>query len=147
VGPWGELFNLILNNWCRSITAWNLVLDQHGNPNIGPFACGGTVTVENGSQRVVRSGQYWALAHLSRHIARGARVVATNGLDAAPPGGNVLDVVASTALTHAGFLNPDGSMVVVLANRGGQRQIQLVLGNRHLRVSVPADSLLTLAWS
>jgi glucosylceramidase len=144
---WGELFNLILNNWCRSITAWNLVLDQHGNPNIGPFACGETVTVENGSQRVVRSGQYWALAHLSRHIARGARVVATNGLDAAPPGGNVLDVVASTALTHAGFLNPDGSMVVVLANRGGQRQIQLVLGNRHLRVSVPADSLLTLAWS
>lgn len=56
---WGEIFNGVLNNWARSITSWNLALDEHGNPNIGPFRCGGLVTVENGSGNVVQSGQYW----------------------------------------------------------------------------------------
>lgn len=67
---WGEIFNGILNNWARSITAWNLVLDEHGKPNIGPFSCGGTATLE-GSGQIVRSGQYWALAHFSQHQAWG----------------------------------------------------------------------------
>jgi glucosylceramidase len=51
---WAGTFNGILNNWARSITAWNIALDEHGKPNIGPFSCGGTVTVENGSHKVTR---------------------------------------------------------------------------------------------
>ena len=38
----------LLNNWSRSITAWNVALDEKGKPNIGPFPCGGVITVENG---------------------------------------------------------------------------------------------------
>ena len=38
---WAETFNGILNNWARSITSWNLALDEKGKPNIGPFSCGG----------------------------------------------------------------------------------------------------------
>jgi glucosylceramidase len=145
---WGELFNGVLNNWARSITSWNLALDERGNPNIGPFHCGGLVTVENGSHNVTRSGQYWALAHYSKHVQRGARVIATNSLAPPPRGGALLDENAtrSTALTHSGFRNPDGSMVLVLANRGGQRQVQIVLGSQELNLTVPPDSLVTLRW-
>jgi O-glycosyl hydrolase len=53
----------------------------------------------------------------------------------------------STALTRSAFRNPDGSTVVVLANRGGQRDVQLIQGTMALDVSVPADSLLTLQWA
>jgi hypothetical protein len=37
-------------------------------------------------------------------------------------------------------------MVAVLANRGMQRQTQLVLGGRSLDLVVPPDSLMTLHW-
>jgi hypothetical protein len=38
-------------------------------------------------------------------------------------------------------------MVVVLANRGLQRQTQLVAGGKSLDLVVPSDSLLTLRWN
>jgi O-glycosyl hydrolase len=53
----------------------------------------------------------------------------------------------STALTHCGFRNPDGSTVVVLANRGPERRVQLVHGTNSLELTVPADSLQTLQWA
>jgi glucosylceramidase len=143
---WGETFNGILNNWSRSITAWNLVLDEHGKPNIGPFSCGGTVTLE-GSGSIVRGGQYWALSHFSRHVKRGAKVIPSTSMEPLPSGGALLDQDKSTALTHSAFRNPDGDMVVVLANRGGQRQVQVVLGGRSVDIAAPPDSLMTLRWS
>jgi len=144
---WGELFNGILNNWARSITAWNLVLDEHGKPNIGPFSCGGTVTLDQSSGKITRSGQYWALSHFCRHIKRGAKVIATSSMEPLPRGGALLDEDKSAALTHSAFRNPNGGMVVVLANRGPQRQTQLVVGERSLDVAVPPNSLTTLHWT
>jgi glucosylceramidase len=135
---WADTFNGVLNNWARSITAWNIALDEKGKPNVGPFSCGGLVTVENGSHKVTRSGQYWAFAHYSKHIQRGARVVASNGLGFDGAGGLV---------SHAAFRNPDGSFVVVLANTGEQRRAQLVLGAKMLEVDLPADSVHTLQWA
>lgn len=135
---WAETFNGVMNNWARSITAWNIALDEKGKPNVGPFSCGGLVTVENGSHKVTRSGQYWAFAHYTKHVKRGARVIATNGLGFDGAGGSV---------SHAAFRNPDGSMVVVLANMGEQRRAQLVMGAKMLEVDLPADSVHTLHWA
>ena len=72
---WADQFNGILNNWARAITAWNVALDEKGNPNVGPFPCGGVITVENTTHKVTRSGQYWAFAHYSKHVRRGARAL------------------------------------------------------------------------
>lgn len=139
---WAQQFNGILNNWARSITAWNLALDEHGKPNIGPFSCGGTITVENGtvrdaSHKVTKSGQYWAFAHYSRHVKRGAKVFATNGI--APD-------LQNASVTHCGFMNPDGSHAVVLTNRGAEQQVQLAMGNHAIELTLPADSVHTLEW-
>jgi glucosylceramidase len=135
---WADTFNGIVNNWARSITSWNLVLDENGNPNVGPFSCGGVITLHSGSHKVTRSGQYWAFAHYSRHIRRGARVFVTNGLGYDGAGGTV---------SHAGFRNPDGKYVVVIANLGPQRRAQLVLGSSALEIDLPADSVHTLEWA
>jgi glucosylceramidase len=135
---WAETFNGILNNWARSITAWNLTLDEKGKPNIGPFSCGGVVTVDSATHKITRSGQYWAFAHYSKHVKRGARVFATDGLGYDGAGG---------AVSHVGFRNPDGSYVVVLANTGPQKRAQLVRGGNMLEIDLPADSVHTLHWS
>ncbi|MFZ0745240.1 MAG: glycoside hydrolase family 30 beta sandwich domain-containing protein [Terracidiphilus sp.] len=135
---WAETFNGIVNNWARAITSWNLVLDEKGNPNIGPFSCGGVITIDNGTHEVTRSGQYWAFAHYCKHVRRGAKVFATDGVGDLGMGG---------AVSHAGFRNPDGSFVVVLANRGQEKRIELVLGSRALQVALPADSVHTLQWA
>lgn len=135
---WAATFNGILNNWGRSITAWNLALDEHGKPNVGPFSCGGTITVENGSHKVIRSGQYWTFAHFSRHLKRGARVFATDGPGSVGSGG---------AVSHTGFRNPDGGHVVVLANSGPDARVQLVLGSQALDLELTADSVHTLEWA
>ena len=54
---------------------------------------------------------------------------------------------AGSAVSHAGFRNPDGSHIVVLANTGAAKRVQLVQGNQALDVDLPADSVQTLQWS
>lgn len=47
------------------------MLDEKGQPNVGPFSCGGLVTVDSKSGAITRSGQYWAFAHYSKAVQRG----------------------------------------------------------------------------
>jgi glucosylceramidase len=93
---WSSTFAGILKNWARCVVAWNLVLDEKGEPNIGPFSCGGVVTLDSKTQKVTRSGQYWAFAHYSKAVRRGAHVIASRGV---LPG-----------IEHAAFANPKETM-------------------------------------
>jgi glucosylceramidase len=129
---WGGTFSGILNNWCRSITAWNLALDEHGRPNIGPFPCGGVVTINSQSKEITRCGQYWAFAHYSRVIRRGARRFESHS--------PVAD------LHHVALENPDGQKVLVVTNAGPARTIDLRLAEMAAPVSLKANSLTTLVW-
>jgi len=129
---WGAIFSDVLNNWCRSITAWNLALDEHGRPNIGPFPCGGVLTINSQTKEISRSGQYWGFAHYSRLIRRGARRF--DSQSSAPD------------LRHVALENPDGQQVVVVTNTGPARTIELRLANLAASVPLKANSLTTLAW-
>jgi glucosylceramidase len=130
---WGDIFTGVLRNWCKSITAWNLALDEHGKPNIGPFSCGGTVTINSQTKDITKSGQYWAFAHYSRVIRRGARRFDTES----PP---------ATGLEHIAVENPDGGQVLVVTNPGPARTIELRRANMAAAVPLKADSLTTLTW-
>lgn len=143
---WATTFNEVLRNWSRSITAWNVALDEKGNPNIGPFPCGGVITIDNATHKVTRSGQYWAFAHFSKHVRRGAKLFASNGVGLEDAGRSAGQGTA-LSLSHSAFRNPDGSFVVVLANDGPETRAQLVLGGQALHVDLPADSVHTLQWS
>jgi glucosylceramidase len=127
---WSGTFTGILNNWARSIVGWNLVLDERGQPNIGPFTCGGVLTLNSQTHQLSRSGMYWALAHYSKFMKRGARVFATRG--------NISDV------DHVAVQNPDGSRALVLTNRGAERKVDCSLQGKSLQVSLPTNSVTTL---
>ena len=48
-----------------SFTGWNLMLDESGGPNIGPFSCGGLVTRNSFDNSLSYSGQFKAFRHFS----------------------------------------------------------------------------------
>ncbi|MGA9062841.1 MAG: glycoside hydrolase family 30 beta sandwich domain-containing protein [Terracidiphilus sp.] len=152
---WGEWANSVMRNWARSITVWNLALDEHGTPYIGHrdpaegppshrLGGQGVITVWNDTHKVERSGRFWAFAHYSKHVRRGAKVFGTNGageyLAQTPQG-------TQNPVSHVGFRNPDGSLVVVLVNTGQAARAQLVLGTNALDIDLAADSMYTLQWS
>lgn len=127
---WSSTFAGILNNWARCIVSWNLLLDEHGKPNIGPFNCGGLLTLNSQSHELTRSGMYWALAHHSKFMQRGASVFTTKG-----------DV---PNVTHVAAQNADGSRVLVITNRGRDQTVQCAIGDKSLEVQLPPNSVTTL---
>lgn len=129
---WSQTYTGVLRNWGRCVMGWNLALDEHGKPNIGPFECGGVVTVDSRTRRITRSGQYWAFAHYSKVIERGARVLASAGEVA--------------GVDHLALENPDGKRVLILTNQGSERAVECSLGSAVLRVTLPRDSVVSLVW-
>lgn len=130
---WGRTFTQALRNWCRSITGWNLALDEEGRPNIGPFSCGGLVTIHSQTKAITRSGQYWAFAHFSRHIQRGAHRFESTG--------------AFSGVDHVAFENPDGRKVLIITNSSEAKKITLKLANQFCNVSLPEKSMASLTWN
>lgn len=130
---WAGTYAQILKNWARCIVAWNLVLDEKGRPNIGPFNCGGMVTLDSKTQKLSRSGQYWAFAHYAKMVRRGAQVIATSSDDA--------------GVEHVAFANPDSGNVLVLTNVGDERRVECRFEGRVLPLTLARNSVLTVTWN
>ena len=129
---WGETYTSALRNWCRSITGWNLALDERGQPNIGPFNCGGLVTIDSKTTEITRSGQYWGFAHFSRAVRRGARRFESESI---LPG-----------VSHVACENPDGTRALVITNSGPAQGVTLHMGTMKADITLDKDSLTTLVW-
>jgi len=100
---------------------------------MGPGQSGGIVTIHSRTQEITRCGQYWAFAHYSKVIERGARVLATYG--------------TLPDIEHVAVKNPDGSYVLILVNRSGlERTVPCIFENNELQVKLPRNSVATLLW-
>ena len=130
---WGRTFTNILRNHCRSITAWNFATDERGRPNIGPYPCGGLLTIDSKARIAYHSGQYYALGHFSRFLRRGAVRIESQG--------------AGKEISHCAFQNPDGSLVLVITNPGQARKCEIRLGNWAAGLELSSNSVVTLASS
>lgn len=60
---WTLMMTKVLNYGYSSFTGWNLMLDETGGPNVGPFFCGGLITRNYISGELSYSGQYKAFRH------------------------------------------------------------------------------------
>jgi glucosylceramidase len=129
---WARTFTGVLRNWSQCIVGWNLLLDEKGQPNIGPFPCGGLVTVDSNTGQLTRSGQYWAFAHFSKAIQRGAHVIGSQG--------ELPDI------DHVALENPDGSHVLVVTNRGAKQEVSCQVGANSLALELEPDSITTVCW-
>ena len=129
---WSKTYTDVLNNWCRAAVAWNMATDEQGKPNIGPYPCGGILIINPHTQEVIRSGQYWALAHFSRPIRRGARRFESQS--------------QAVNLGHIAVENPGGEKVLVLTNLGAARSVQVNQGLNSATVPLEENSIATLVW-
>jgi glucosylceramidase len=128
--PWAQKFIGILANSCRAVTGWSFATDEHGKPNIGPYPCGGMITIDSKTRDIYHSGQFWAMGHFSRFVKRGAVRIQSEG--------------SAKDLYHCAFENLDGSLVTVLTNPGVTRNCELRLRQQVAKLTLPANSVVTL---
>ena len=144
---WGGIMSKLLNSGFESFTGWNLLLDQCGEPNIGPFECGGLVTEDSHTGELSYSGQYKALRHFSGLMRPNAEickvVVSNNGKRGKMTGGG--DAVSP--LIFCAAKNPDGSRVLQAVNPSADNvQVQLDLDGRKYYVRLMSNSISSIVF-
>ncbi|MEM7680496.1 MAG: glycoside hydrolase family 30 beta sandwich domain-containing protein [Planctomycetota bacterium] len=122
-------------NWATTSLYWNVALNEDGGPRLFPGSdcCRGMVTIDDDTGLVTFNEEYYAYAHASKFVQRGAVRIASDSFD------NVFESVA--------FENPDGSRVLIGVNLGGVgRNIDVVVDGESFTYFVPARSGVTFTW-
>ena len=116
---WSIMMAKSLNMGCDSFTGWNLLLDECGGPNIGPFFCGGLATLNSQTGELTYSGQYKAFKHFSKFIKRGAKIYPVK----VENGGTTMYAFPYLRMAVEGTaaVNPDGSHVLELVNANTEK--------------------------
>jgi glucosylceramidase len=122
-------------NWARSISLWNLALDQNSGPKNGScMNCRGLVTIDDSVSpaSVTLNVEYYILGHLSKFVVPGAHRIDSNTFGP----GSVEDVA---------FRNPDGSIVLLVLNSGSSpNTFTASFSGRAFTYSLPAGALATI---
>ncbi len=116
---------------------WNMALDQKGGPTFHDVNthCSGLLTCHRDTKRITCGKDYYALAHFSKCIRPGARLVYST--DTAGKEYQLLNLAAQ---------NPDGSLAVVIVNAAKEQEqvCKLVFPGQVVQVTVPAEGVVTL---
>ena len=130
----GALAAVAVRNWIRCYMLWNVILDENGNPNIGPFAhVRGTFTIHSKTKEITRSTDYWVLKHYTHAARRGSRRFASDG--------------GPESVAHVAFAQRDGKKALVLSNTSAEaRTVQIVVGGVKTETTLPGYSITNLSW-
>lgn len=120
--------------WARGVLLWNLALDPSRGPHLGGCGtCSGLVTIDPHTGEVTRNADYYVIAHASRFVHPGAQRIASTETDG--------------ALDNVAFLDPDGSLVLIVANSSTHwTSVRVRCADREFVVSMPLQSVATLVW-
>ena len=134
----GQIIN-VLRNWGKTVTMWNMDLDQNSGPTVehGCNDCRGIVTIDTSTtpSTVSRNVEYYALGHLSKFVQTGAYRIQSNSFGS----GNVEDVA---------FKNPDGSIAVLVYNAASTpSQFSLNWHGKTASYALPAKAVATFTWA
>jgi glucosylceramidase len=135
-GSWalGERYahNIIndLNRWTVGWIDWNLLLDETGGPNHVGNLCSAPILVDTANDTLMHQSSYYYLGHFTRFIKPGAQ--------------RVLCAASRQDLESTAFVNPDGSVAVVVMNRTEQAiAFALRLGAETAATELPPHSIAT----
>ena len=120
-----------LNNWVDGWIDWNMVLDKQGGPNWFENWCVAPIIVDPENDEIYFTPLYYTMAHFSKFIRPGARVIGTDSSD------------KSLMVTAA--QNPDGSIAVVLFNEGASaKNINLNLNDKSITIKIDGQAIQTI---
>jgi glucosylceramidase len=124
-------------NWARSVSLWNLALDQNSGPkNGGCSNCRGVVTIDSSSSpaTITNNVEYYVLGHLAKFVVPGAYRIDSNSFGH----GNIEDVA---------FQNPDGSIVLLVLNSGSSNGSFTVNWKSQIfNYTLPGGAVATFQW-
>jgi glucosylceramidase len=125
-------------DWARGVTLWNIALDQNSGPqNGGCTACRGVVTVDDSVSPAVitRNVEYYVLGHLGKFVQPGAYRIDSN-------------TYGSGSLEDVAFLNPDGSVVLLVLNAtSGSATFAVTWNSANFTDTLPAGAVATYEWA
>ncbi len=126
-----------VNNWCKAVIVWNLMLDTDRGPNRehGCRTCYGAVDIDSKDYKtIVRNSHYYIIGHLSAVVKPGAvRIKAT---------GNHAE-----EMNYSAFENEDGSYAFVLQNDAAEdKTVAVNVGGSGFEYLVPAKSVVSFRW-
>ena len=127
-----------LRNWARTVSKWNLVLDENKGPNLHPASCSncnGFVTANTSTGEVSYNEDYYAMGHASKFIRPGAyRIESTN--------------FGFGGIENVAFVNPDGSIVVLAFNSAyGTLTFQIRSRGATVQYTLPSEAAATFVWT
>ena len=126
-----------VNNWCKAVIVWNLMLDTDRGPNRdgGCQTCYGAVDIDRSDYKTItRNSHYYIIGHLSSVVHPGATRIGTTGYSA-------------TGVTFSAFENKDGSYALVLLNTTNEnKEITINDGTNHFTYRVPPASVVSYQW-
>ena len=126
-----------VNNGCRAVIVWNLMLDSERGPNRdgGCRTCYGAVDISrNDYKSITRNSHYYVIAHLASVVKPGATRIGTSGYSAA-------------GITYSAFENTDGTYAFVILNETAEtKNITLSDGTHHFTFDVPPKSAASYRW-
>jgi glucosylceramidase len=126
-----------VNNWCKAVIVWNLMLDTERGPNRdgGCRTCYGAVDIDIADfKTITRNSHYYIVGHLSSVVKPGATRIGTTGYTAA-------------GLTYTAFENTDGTYALVLLNNANEtRKITISDGTNNFTYEVPVKSVVSYLW-
>lgn len=124
-------------NWARSVSLWNLALDQNSGPqNGGCSNCRGVVTIDDSTSppTITNNVEYYVLGHLAKFVVPGAYRIDSNSFDQ----GSIEDVA---------FQNPDKSIVLLVLNSGSSTgSFTVSWSGQTFTYSLPAGAVATFLW-
>lgn len=117
------------NHFMAAEVDWNMIVDEDGGPYHDRLAgCKAQIVVNPEKDTVSIEPTYYAVAHFSKFVKRGARRIGVSSF--------------SEGLLATAFQNPDGEIVAVVLNRTDKDQAaRLRLGCETAKVKLPAHSL------
>ena len=133
---WGETYGTSilkdLNNGAEGWTDWNILLDETGGPNHVQNFCYAPVHADTQTGELIFMNSFYYIGHFSKFIRPGAKRIISSA---------TIDSLQTTA-----FLNPDGSLAIVVLNTTANDQpFELRLANFGCTFSKsPPHSIITL---
>ena len=126
-----------VNNWCRAVIVWNLMLDFDRGPNRpgGCRTCFGAVDIDQSNYEIItRNSHYYMISHLAAVVKPGAVRIGTSGF-------------SDPDFIHSAFENTDGTYALVAFNSSAQaRTVTIDDGKQHFSYEVPARAVISYKW-
>lgn len=139
---WGIMMTKVLSHGFSSFIGWNLLLNEVGAPNIGPFGCGGLVTRNSATGELSYSGQYKALSQYSPYITPASKI---RSLSVGEEFGDVIADYPKSDKAPCGILieNDNEQICVVINPNSTKKQVQLVIDGHIWYAELDPNSIST----